>query len=59
MQYSGEDEEDLNKFGLVLESISSFDSMITKQVWLELSEYDQGEGQVVINHEQVSTIDHG
>ena len=44
MQYSGEDEEDLNKFGLVLESVSSFDSMTTKQVWLELSECDEGDG---------------
>ena len=58
MQYSGGDQEDLNRFGLVLESVSNFDSMITKQVWLELSEYDQGEGTVVINREQLSTIDH-
>ena len=33
--------------------------MIKKQVWLELSEIDEGEGEVVINQEHSSTIDHG
>ena len=49
MQYSGEDPEDLNNFGIVLESANEQGSMIKKQVWLELSEIDKGEGEVVIN----------